>query len=129
MGGCAASKVAKEKTPEEVYTSACAEFEKVKRAASQARSKVYPFIGVTPMSGKLSRWAEKRLASDQAPEITDSSVNQLLRNLANQVKLKLDTEGVTKESLEIVSFLNWAVNGKLLTFWRDSKNSPQIHNA
>jgi hypothetical protein len=119
------------KTPEDLHAATCAEFEKVKRAANNARSKIFPENNSLDRlkTTKLGRWADRRVASEQAPEITDHAVNTHILELVKHIKQRIEQGDTAPVVLETLSLINWAVNGHLLTFWRKSPNSPEIHNA
>jgi hypothetical protein len=78
---------------------------------------------------KLVSWAERRVVTDEAPEVSDVAVNQQFATLVASVKRKIDQNEISEEVLQQLSLIHWELRGKLLTFWQEGPNSPQLHNA
>ena len=92
------------------------DFEKIKRAAAQARGKKFPGPQMDLQTPKLVKWAQRRIVTDEAPQIGDA-VNAFIIDLATAVEKEIGNDQ-SKRMLETVSLLYWAINGKLLTFWK-----------
>jgi hypothetical protein len=92
------------------------DFEKIKRAAAQARGKKFPGPQIDLQTPRLIKWAQRRIVTEEAPQIGDA-VNAFIIDFACSADKEIDNDH-SKNMLEIVSLLNWAVNGKLLTFWK-----------
>ena len=114
------------------------DYEKVKKAAHQARVKAIPQSDkprlVDKLRGdrKLVKWAERRVVNEKAPEVTDIGVNSRIVDLAVSTRDYIESNEssvIEEDVLRVVSLLNWVLDGHLLTFWQDPCDSPQIHNA
>ena len=92
------------------------DFEKIKRAAAQARGKIFPVREKVDMqTPRLVKWAKRRVITEEAPQISET-INSLIINLAASAEDRIQHD-TSKSVLEIVSLLHWAIHGKLLTFW------------